>query len=159
MIGYVVIRVVLWLVGVATSLFPTYHTVGFKALVWPPLSSAAIINSSGQTRDLLFVIIVVSVLEISLVVDFIYVHKRELGDNLLALAIILLILNIVVLGSSLAGFVYFPADRALPQDALVTVLEVLGGAAFIGLLTELVISCANHHFRGPSNGTAPSERG
>jgi len=116
MIGYVIIRVFLWAVGVATSLFPTYHTVGFKALVWSPLGSAQVINAAGQTRDLLFVIVVVAVLEISLVVDFIYMHKKEISDNMLSAAIILLLLNIVVLGSSLAGFVYFPADKALASS-------------------------------------------
>jgi hypothetical protein len=148
MLGYVIIRVFLWVIGVAISVFPTLNLVGWAAVDWP-LEAATVVNQAGKMRDLLFILVVVAALEFSLLVDFFYVNTIRLGHNrtLLFAAILLVILNLIVLASSLTGFVYLPGDYRLTDYGFSKIVQIIAAGGLIGLVTEIVISCANHHYR------------
>ena len=148
MFGYVLLRLVLWVIGIAISVFPTLNLVGWDAVDWP-LEAASVINQAGKMRDLLFILVVVGALEFSLLLDFFYVNTAKLGQNraLLFAAIILVILNIIVLASSLTGFVYLPGDYKLTVYGFSKIIQIIVAGGIIGLVTEVVISCANHHYR------------
>jgi hypothetical protein len=145
MLRYVLIRIFLWFLGAGVSIYPTLFAVGTGALTWPPSRSAMIINGSGQFRDLLFVIVTISVLEISLVIDSLVVNRKEMSDIYFATVIVLLILNIVVLASGMTGFSLLPPEGLIPFEWVPVVIKLVGTGAGIGLLTEIVISTGNHY--------------
>lgn len=145
MIWYMIIRVVLWLVGVGIALFPTLNTVGISGLSVDPYKSAVAVNLTGQFRDFVFVIVIVSVLGISVIIDFLFVKFSNVNQALKAIVIILMIGNILALGSGLVCFLGLPSHSPVGDlNWLNTNYYLILTALTIGFLTEIVISIANY---------------
>jgi cytochrome c oxidase subunit IV len=104
-------------------------------------------NQAGQFRDLVFVIVVVSVLGISVILDFLYVHFSEAHGALRWSVILLMIGNILALGSGLVCFIGLKPNVTVTDWRWLEINYILIlGAVVIGLLTEIVISSANHTY-------------
>jgi len=145
MFWYLCIRIVLWLVGVGIALFPTLHTVGISGLSLNPYQEALAVNQTGQYRDLVFVIVVVSVLGISVIIDFLFVHFAQANQALKAAVIFLMIGNILALGSGLVCFLGLPPHSPVVDlNWLQLNYMLILVASAIGLVTEVTISAANH---------------
>src|SRR5271169_893113 len=132
---YLIIRIVLWLVGVGISLFPTLHTVGIDGLSLQPFQSAVAINGTGQFRDLVFVIVIVSVLGISVILDFLFVKFSEVNQAIKAVVIFLMIGNILALGSGLTCFIGLPHNSPIVDPHWLNInYGLILGALAIGFL-------------------------
>lgn len=148
MLGYLVVRLLLWIAGVFIALFPTLHAAGTDAIFPSPFETAQAINDHELFRDLIFVVVVVSVLGISAIIDFMHVKYSKANQILRTFIIIVLIGNIITLGSGLVAFMNLPPHgKIVNLQWLWIEYMLIWFAVIIGLATEVVTACANHHYR------------
>jgi hypothetical protein len=149
---YLSIRAVLWFVAVLISLVPALYSVGAAVFSLPPYDCALVINAAGNFREAVFVIVVVGSLGISVIIDFWYVHNAKAHQALTGVVILLMLGNMLSLVSGVICFIVIPEREPLKDlQWLALDYKFILTALVIGLLTELVVSTANHHYGKAAN--------
>jgi hypothetical protein len=137
---YLLIRLSLWLFGaVLVSVLP----VVLNDDVAPSLNmllAIESINKNGLFKELYFVIVPVSVLSLSTVVDYWCRKFQSLSGSLLALTILAFIFNILSLCAGLVGFVKIESGTPLADRAVRAYSVVLAYALIVSLLTEIGVA-------------------
>lgn len=137
---YVAIRFVLWIVAVAVAVLPV--TMHDKVdLAWGLPTTIENINSAGVFRELFFVIIPVSVLAISTLVDYLCKKYFRLSGTAVALSVLALIFNTTSLSSGLIGFSRINHNLTISSGQLSVYSTLIMLALAVSLATEIGVSC------------------
>ena len=138
-VGYVLIRMVLWTAALAVSLFPTLHAtpgIGFDLV-----ENAMRVNERGLFRDLFFVIAPTSALALSTVTDFLITHYARSSGLAQIACVLCLPLNVAALVSGFVGFLVIPpGDHPLDPGSFGTAFGLLVFAVGFSALTEIGMS-------------------
>lgn len=132
------LRLVLWFIAAGVAIFPTLYATPF--LEWnffPP------VNNAGLFRDLFFVVVPISTLAISSVMDFMMRRARPLPPNALAVCLLVILLNFTGLVAGLIGFLAIAESSVLADGQLLRNAILICAVAVFSLLTEIGVSFAH----------------
>lgn len=136
---YGLLRLLFWTFGVGVALFPTLWATEYLPS-WHVSGAVAAINATGHFRDLFFVLVPASVVPLTTALDSLCLHPSK-SDIIRLIIILALVVNIVILGSGLVGFVLTPAERGpLNSEAFSLYSQLIGWGLAISLGTEIFVS-------------------
>lgn len=144
---YLTIRISLWLGAVLVSGLPVLLNDDVDVSL-SPLTTIESINAAKVFKELYFVIVPVSVLSLSTIVDYWCRRYRELSGSLFALTILALFFNILSLGAGLVGFVKITNTIPLASKALWTYSLFVLYALIVSLGTEIGVAFTHSNRHG-----------
>lgn len=136
---YAAIRFSLWLIGVVVAILPVLLHDKVD-LDWNPLEMARQANAAGIFRELLFVIIPVSVLAISTLLDYICKSYYKLSGTAVFFSVLGLLVNGCSLFTSLIGFVKIHHNAVLMPSQFRTYMILMGLGLIFSFVTEMALA-------------------
>jgi hypothetical protein len=139
---YIVLRLVLWIIGVGVAAFPAISRIQISTDDTWQVSLQAI-NSGGYGRELIYVVVIISTLSLSAIIDTIYRHFDKCGP-IIKLAILLgLIIFVMAIISALIIFMLSEPGKPLPPPIFTLCIRMLVIIPALGLITEICVSVRN----------------
>ncbi|MDQ2081025.1 hypothetical protein RA307_12605 [Xanthobacteraceae bacterium Astr-EGSB] len=136
---YVIIRFLLWALAVVVALLPVvFHDevdVDFN-----PIMIARSVNAHGHFRELLFVVVPVSLLAISSLLDYLCKKFFKMSGTSLFLTVLALIFNGCALASGLVGFAKLSANATLRPSQYLLWMTLTILAIVFSFMTEVGVA-------------------
>lgn len=136
---YLVIRVSLWLGAFLVSVLPVLINDDVD-LHLSPVATLEAINHAKVFRELYFVIVPVSVLSLSTIVDYWCREQKHISGSVFALTIMAMFFNVLSLGAGLVGFVKIPHVTPLASNPLLAYSILIAYALVVSLGTEVGVA-------------------